>query len=90
MRETFLDLHGTFLIFLGCVAVTHYLAQRSVAEAFHALLFIIVLFGVVVLHELGHALTANRLQSRGTNLPSLLPSLKGITLFPPSRSRTAT
>ena len=50
--------HFTFLLLLGWVAVAHYLAHGSLVEAMGGLVFILALFGIVVLHELGHALAA--------------------------------
>jgi Zn-dependent protease/predicted transcriptional regulator len=43
---------------LAWVALAHYLARGEVLDAVAGLLFILALFGIVVLHELGHALTA--------------------------------
>jgi Zn-dependent protease len=50
--------HATFLILLAWVAIAHYLQRNSLADAMSGLAFIIILFAIVVLHELGHALTA--------------------------------
>src|SRR5690349_12095427 len=47
-----LYLHATFLIMLGVLALTHHGVQ--------AVLLVSALFGCVLLHELGHALTARR------------------------------
>ncbi len=55
-----LYVHVTFLILVGWVALSHYLARQSVADAFTGVAFIFSLFAIVVLHELGHALTARR------------------------------
>ena len=55
-----LFVHFTFLLLLGYVALTHYVARQSVMDAANGLLFILSLFGIVVLHELGHALAARR------------------------------
>jgi Zn-dependent protease/CBS domain-containing protein len=52
--------HGTFLILLSWVALSYYLQRNSLADALSGLLFIVTLFGIVVLHELGHALAARR------------------------------
>ncbi len=52
--------HPTFLLLLVWVMVTNYLAHYDPMEAFGGLFFIVTLFGIVVLHELGHALTARR------------------------------
>jgi Zn-dependent protease len=50
--------HVTFLMLLAWVALIHFLARHSWADALAGLVAIVVLFGIVVLHELGHALTA--------------------------------
>jgi Zn-dependent protease len=55
-----LYMHVTFLLLIGWVAISYYGARRSVADAFVGVAFILCLFAIVVLHELGHALTARR------------------------------
>lgn len=52
--------HPTFLILLAWVGLAHYLEHGDLSEAIGGIAFILALFGVVVLHELGHALTARR------------------------------
>jgi len=64
--------HGTFLILLGWVALSHYLNRHSPTEALGGMLFIVTLFGIVVLHELGHALAAKRFGIRTRDI-TLLP-----------------
>jgi Zn-dependent protease/CBS domain-containing protein len=53
-------LHWTFVILLGWVGITHFARGDDVADAVHGIVFIMALFGVVVLHELGHAMAARR------------------------------
>ena len=65
-------IHATFLILLAWVAILHYQAGRTVAAAVAGLLYIAAVFGIVVLHELGHALTARRF-GIGTRDITLLP-----------------
>jgi Zn-dependent protease len=65
-------LHFTFLILLGWVALSHYLQRQNWQDAMSGLVFILALFTIVVLHELGHALTARRFGIR----------TRDITLFP--------
>jgi Zn-dependent protease len=65
-------LHFTFLILLGWVAVAHYLEHQSWQEALGGLGFTLALFTIVVLHELGHALTARRFGIRTRDI-TLLP-----------------
>ena len=64
--------HFTFLLLLGWVAISHYLAHGDLAEAMSGLAFILALFGIVVLHELGHALAARRYGIRTRDI-TLLP-----------------
>src|SRR5437667_9822988 len=54
-----LYVHATFLLLLAWVGVTYWLAGGS-AAALSGIGFILALFACVVLHELGHALTARR------------------------------
>lgn len=55
-----LNVHVTFLLLLGWVAISYYTVRRSVTDAVGGVAFILSLFAIVVLHELGHALTARR------------------------------
>ena len=55
-----LKVHATFLLLLVWVGWTHWQQGRSIAAALDGVLFILALFTCVVLHELGHALTARR------------------------------
>src|SRR3954452_14560812 len=64
--------HFTFLLLLAWVALSHYFAHGDVGEALGGLVFILALFGIVVLHELGHALTARRYGIRTRDI-TLLP-----------------
>src|SRR3954454_24916125 len=65
-------IHFTFLLLLGWVAISHYLAHGDLAEAMSGLVVILALFGIVVLHELGHALAARRYGIRTRDI-TLLP-----------------
>jgi hypothetical protein len=56
-RITGIDLyfHPTFVLLLAWVAISHYLQRLHWMDAVSGLVFIVTLFGIVVLHELGHA-----------------------------------
>ena len=64
--------HVTFLILLAWVGLSHYLLRHSWEDVADGILFIIALFAIVVLHELGHALTAKRFGTRTRDI-TLLP-----------------
>jgi len=64
--------HFTLLILLGWVALSHFLNKGSVEQALGGFLFVVLLFGIIVLHELGHALTAKRFGIRTRDI-TLLP-----------------
>lgn len=65
-------MHWTFLILLGWVFFLHFGPSRDLWLALQGVVFILALFGCVVLHELGHALTAKRYQIRTRDI-TLLP-----------------
>lgn len=52
--------HWTFSLLLLWVAFGNFAATSSISATLLGMLFILVVFGCVVLHELGHALTALR------------------------------
>src|SRR6266540_404544 len=64
--------HATFLILLGWVGMSYYVQRFSVADAWSGVVFIVALFGIVILHELGHALMARRFGIRTRDI-TLLP-----------------
>jgi Zn-dependent protease len=53
-------IHATFPILLAYVAFDEYRRGGTVPATIAAVAFILALFGIVVLHELGHALAARR------------------------------
>jgi Zn-dependent protease len=53
-------MHATFLILIGFVVLSHWSAGHSLGKTLEGVAFILALFGCVVLHEFGHALTAAR------------------------------
>lgn len=57
--ETEIRIHLTFFLLLAWIGIAHYQTGGS-AAALDGILFIIAVFGCVVLHELGHTLAARR------------------------------
>lgn len=53
-------MHLTFLLLLAWVAMIHWTASKSIDATLVGVLFIVAIFGCVVLHEFGHALMARR------------------------------
>lgn len=51
-------LHFTFLILLVWIAVEYYQPHQRIADALGGIFFACLIFAIVVLHELGHALAA--------------------------------
>ena len=64
--------HTTFLILIAWVALAHWQTGHSAAAALEGVAFILALFGCVVLHEFGHALTARRFGIKTRDI-TLLP-----------------
>jgi Zn-dependent protease len=53
-------IHWTFLLLIGYVLINYLGAGKTLAVAIKAVFLILTVFGCVLLHELGHALTAKR------------------------------
>jgi Zn-dependent protease/predicted transcriptional regulator len=64
--------HATFLILVAWVALAHWQTEHSAVAALEGVAFILALFGCVVLHEFGHALTAERFGIKTRDI-TLLP-----------------
>ena len=64
--------HATFLILIAWVGFAQWQVTQDVWTAVVGVLFILALFGCVVLHEFGHALTARRFGIRTRDI-TLLP-----------------
>jgi Zn-dependent protease/CBS domain-containing protein len=53
-----IEVHATFLLLLAWVAYAQYRSVGTTAAAVSGVIFMLAVFGSVVLHEFGHALTA--------------------------------
>lgn len=65
-------LHWTFALLVGWIFMSHLGAGQTPGQALAGVGFILALFGCVVLHEFGHALTAKRYGVRTRDI-TLLP-----------------
>jgi Zn-dependent protease len=55
-----IELHVTFLLLVAWIALDEGLLQGNLRAALSAVVLLLLVFGCVLLHELGHALTARR------------------------------
>ena len=53
-------MHATFLLLVGFIFVATWGESHNVARTLVGVLFVLVIFGCIVLHEMGHALTGRR------------------------------
>ncbi len=65
-------IHATFFILIAWIGLSYWQVEGSLTAVITGVGFILALFGCVVLHEYGHALTARRYGIR-TNHITLLP-----------------
>jgi Zn-dependent protease/predicted transcriptional regulator len=65
-------MHATFLLLVGFIFVATWVESHNVARTLLGVFFVLVIFGCIVLHELGHALTARRFGIRTRDIV-LLP-----------------
>lgn len=54
--------HWTFVILIGWIFIVYYQQEQDARQALMGVVFILALFVCVILHELGHALTARRFE----------------------------
>jgi Zn-dependent protease/predicted transcriptional regulator len=65
-------MHLTFLLLIFWIGLSHWLREGTVQAVVNGILFILALFGCVLLHELGHALMARKF-GIGTKDITMLP-----------------
>src|SRR5208283_3386487 len=53
-------MHATFLLLVAFIVVASWVESHNAARTLFAVLFVLAIFACIVLHELGHALTARR------------------------------
>jgi Zn-dependent protease/predicted transcriptional regulator len=67
-----IEIHVTFVLFVGWVALSQGILTGDFARAVTSVILMLLVFGCVLLHELGHALTARRFGVRTRDIV-LLP-----------------
>jgi len=65
-------IHATFLLLLAWVGISHLVGGEPLSAAMGGVVFMLALFGCVLLHEFGHALAARRFGIRTRDI-TLLP-----------------
>jgi Zn-dependent protease len=65
-------MHATFLILIAVVVAIHWSQSRDLASTLEGVVFVLAIFGCVVLHEFGHAMAAARYGIRTRDI-TLLP-----------------
>ncbi len=65
-------LHTTFILLMGFMLLAQWREGGNLVAAIGGVLFVLAIFSTVVLHELGHALTARRFGIRTKDI-TLLP-----------------
>src|SRR5512135_1383449 len=65
-------MHATFLLLVGFIVLVNWTESHNVSQVLYGVVFVLVIFACIVLHELGHALTARRFGIRTRDIV-LLP-----------------
>ncbi len=53
-------MHATFLLLIAFIVLVYWVQGRNLAATIWGVLFVLAVFACIILHELGHALTARR------------------------------
>ena len=64
--------HGTFLLLIAFILLSGWAGSGNLRPALASVLFVLAIFATIVMHELGHALTARRFGIRTRDI-TLLP-----------------
>jgi Zn-dependent protease len=72
VNNTHIRIHSTFVILLVWIAFNYWRLTNSTAAVVYGVTFIVVIFGCVLLHEMGHALAAGLFGVRTRSI-TLLP-----------------
>ena len=64
--------HGTFLVLIGFILFSGWAGGGNLGVALASVLFVLAIFATIMMHELGHALTAQRFGIRTRDI-TLLP-----------------
>lgn len=67
-----LSVHWTFIILIAWVFISYYRLEQNMSQGLMGVVFVLSLFVCVILHELGHALTAKRYNIKTKSI-TLLP-----------------
>jgi Zn-dependent protease/CBS domain-containing protein len=67
-----LYMHATFLLLVGFIVLVNWTQSHNIDQTMFGVFFVLVIFACIVLHELGHALTARRYGIRTRDI-MLLP-----------------
>ena len=67
-----ITIHWTFILLIGWIVFINWKSGNTPEDTFWSLLFVIMVFGSVVLHELGHAFAASRFGIKTRSI-TLLP-----------------
>lgn len=60
VKDIGIYVHASFLILVAWIGFIYYIQTKTLSGVLDGVLFIIVLFSIVVMHELAHALTAKK------------------------------